>query len=121
MATVIICIILALICALGIRSSIKRISNGCCGGADEVKKVKAEDTDLSHYPHHYCVEVEGMTCGQCKKRVENAFNEKKGFYAKVDLKKKKAEVYTKEETTEQEIRDVVRRSGYDPGACEKIG
>ena len=52
--------------------------------------------------------------------VENAFNEKKGFYAKVNLKQKKAEVYTKDLITVQEIRDMVRRSGYDPGTCKKI-
>ena len=86
MSTIIICAILAVVCFFGIRSSMKRVSNGCCGTGDEVKKVKAEDTDVSHYPYHYEVEVEGMTCNQCKKRVENAFNEKKGFYAKVNLK-----------------------------------
>ena len=112
--------ILVVICFFGIRSSMKRVSNGCCGTGDDVKKVKAEDTDVSHYPYHFEVEVEGMTCSQCKKRVENAFNEKKGFYAKVNLKQKKAEVYTKDLITVQEIRDMVRRSGYDPGTCKKI-
>lgn len=89
MSTIIICAILVVICFFGIRSSMKRVSNGCCGTGDDVKKVKAEDTDVSHYPYHFEVEVEGMTCSQCKKRVENAFNEKKGFYAKVNLKQKK--------------------------------
>ena len=96
MSNIIICAILVVICFFGIRSSMKRVSNGCCGTGDDVKKVKAEDTDVSHYPYHFEVEVEGMTCSQCKKRVENAFNEKKGFYAKVNLKQKKAEVYTKD-------------------------
>ena len=85
-----------------------------------MKKVKAEDTDVSHYPYHFEVEVEGMTCSQCKKRVENAFNEKKGFYAKVNLKQKKAQVYAKEQISTQEIQAIVRRSGYDPGTCKKI-
>ena len=98
----------------------KRVSNGCCGTGDDVKKVKAEDTDVSHYPYHFEVEVEGMTCSQCKKRVENAFNEKKGFYAKVNLKQKKAQVYAKEQISTQEIQGIVRRSGYDPGTCKKI-
>ena len=77
MSTIIICAILVVICFFGIRSSMKRVSNGCCGTGDDVKKVKAEDTDVSHYPYHFEVEVEGMTCSQCKKRVENAFNRKK--------------------------------------------
>ena len=113
MSTIIICAILVVICFFGIRSSMKRVSNGCCGTGDDVKKVKAEDTDVSHYPYHFEVEVEGMTCSQCKKRVENAFNEKKGFYAKVNLKQKKAEVYTAIRSPYSgEIRDMVRRSGY---------
>lgn len=103
MSTIIICAILVVICFFGIRSSMKRVSNGCCGTGDDVKKVKAEDTDVSHYPYHFEVEVEGMTCSQCKKRVENAFNEKKGFYAKVNLKQKKAQVYAKEQISTQEI------------------
>ena len=60
MSTIIICAILVVIC-FGIRSSMKRVSNGCCGTGDDVKKVKAEDTDVSHYPYHFEVEVEGMT------------------------------------------------------------
>ncbi|MBS1317993.1 MAG: heavy-metal-associated domain-containing protein [Lachnospiraceae bacterium] len=120
MSTIIICAILVVICFFGIRSSMKRVSNGCCGTGDDVKKVKAEDTDVSHYPYHFEVEVEGMTCNQCKKRVENAFNEKSGFCAKVNLKQKKAEVYAKEQITVQEIRDIVRRSGYDPGTCQRV-
>ena len=47
-------------------------------------------------------------------------NEKKGFYAKVNLKQKKAQVYAKEQISTQEIQGIVRRSGYDPGTCKKI-
>ena len=57
MSTIIICAILVVICFFGIRSSMKRVSNGCCGTGDDVKKVKAEDTDVSHYPYHFEVEV----------------------------------------------------------------
>ena len=52
--------------------------------------------------------------------MENAFNEKKGFYAKVNLKQKKAQVYAKEQISTQEIQGIVRCSGYDPGTCKKI-
>ena len=45
---------------------------------------------------------------------------KKGFYAKVNLKQKKAQVYAKEQISTQEIQGIVRRSGYDPGICKKI-
>ena len=41
MSNIIICAILVVICFFGIRSSMKRVSNGCCGTGDDVKKVKA--------------------------------------------------------------------------------
>ena len=73
MSTIIICAILVVICFVGIRSSMKRVSNGRRGTGDDVKKVKAEDTDVSHYPYHFEVEVEGMTCSQCKKESGECF------------------------------------------------
>ena len=44
MATIVICLILVVICIVGIRSMINRTAHGCCGGGgDNVKKVKVED------------------------------------------------------------------------------
>lgn len=82
MSTIIICAILVVICFFGIRSSMKRVSNGCCGTGDDVKKVKAEDTDASHYPYHFEVEVEGMTCSQCKREWRMLLTKKKAFMRK---------------------------------------
>ncbi|MDO4302884.1 MAG: cation transporter [Bacillota bacterium] len=116
MATAIICGILLVFCFIGIRSSVKRIAHGCCGsGGDEVKKVKVQDRDLSHYPYSYGMKVEGMTCSNCKKRVENAFNEKEGFWAKVDLKENSVQVYSKQQVPKEELRAIVRKAGYQPG------
>ena len=70
----------------------------------------------NHSTHHTRIRVSS----KIHLRVENAFNEKKGFYAKVNLKQKKAQVYAKEQISTQEIQGIVRRSGYDPGICKKI-
>ena len=52
MATIVICLILVVICIVGIRSMINRTAHGCCGGGgDNVKKVKVEDKNVSHYPY----------------------------------------------------------------------
>ena len=37
-----------------------------------------------------------MSCKNCVRKVENAFNEREGFYAVVDLKQNNAMVRTKE-------------------------
>lgn len=115
MATIIICIILVGICALGVKSYIGKLSHGCCGaGGDTVKRERPKDSELSHYPYVYHMEIEGMTCKNCAARIENAFHAAEGgsFYAKVNLKKKTAEIYAKEETSEEELRRIVIRNGY---------
>ena len=38
------------------------------------------------------VQIEGMTCEHCKNRVENALNRLEGVSAKVNLKKKTADL-----------------------------
>lgn len=116
MATAIICVILIIVCYIGIRSTVKRVAHGCCGsGGDEVKKVKVKDRDLSHYPYTCRIEVNGMTCSNCKKRVENAFNEREGFFTVVDMTNKLAVIHMKEEIAEEDIRGIIRKAGYQPG------
>ena len=44
--------------------------------------------------------------------MENAFNEKSGFYAKVSLKDKNAIVRTKQQVSEQELKTIVQKEGY---------
>ncbi len=115
MSTAIICGILLVLCFIGVRSSVKRIAHGCCGsGGDTVKKVKVQDRNLSHYPYSYEIGVDGMTCSNCKKRVENAFHEKEGFWANADLQKKSVQIYSKKEVTEDELRAIIRKAGYQP-------
>ena len=94
---------------------INRTAHGCCGGGgDDVKKVKVEDKNVSHYPYTCTVGVSGMTCSNCKKRVENAFNEKEGVYAVVDLAKAQAVIHMKEKMPEDEIMSTIWQSGYEP-------
>ena len=113
MSTVIIVAAIAVICVFGIKSYVKKLSYGCCGAGDEpAKKIKVADKNEADYPHCAKVGVEGMTCKNCKIRVENYFNEKDGVWAEVDLKNKSALVRSKEVFSEKEIRDTVSRAGY---------
>lgn len=78
MATIVICLILVVICIVGIRSMINRTAHGCCGGGgDNVKKVKVEDKNVSHYPYTCTVGVSGMTCSIAKRELRMHLTKKK--------------------------------------------
>lgn len=116
MGTAIVCLVILVLCIIGIKSTAKRASRGCCGGSGEnVKKVKAKDTKKEHYPWCCVIEVEGMTCSNCSTRVENAFHEAGEFLAKADLVQ--VEVCMKEKLTDQQLRQIIRQAGYQPGRC----
>lgn len=120
MVTAIIIIILIVIIILVIRSYTKKLSQGCCGaGGDSVEKIKAADTDRSHYPHQYLLSIEGMTCKNCAARIENTFNKTEGFLAQVNLRKNNALIHTKEEVTDGELKSIVAKAGYHVTAIER--
>ena len=41
--TIIICVILVIIICIGIRSTKKRATSGCCGSSETIKKVRVKD------------------------------------------------------------------------------
>ena len=121
MATIVICVVLGLICILGIAGYVKRLSHGCCGSSgDRVKRRKPQDTDKSHYPYCYQMEIDGMTCKNCAARIENAFNGTGDYYAEVYLNKKIGKIHAKAKTAETELRKIVARCGYSVISIEQI-
>lgn len=111
-ATVIIILILLVIVLLSVKSYLKKLSSGCCGGRDKVQKTKAADSDPRHYSYHKVVMIDGMVCANCAQRVENAFNTREGCMSKVSVGKKRADIYTKTELDDGIIRQVVAKAGY---------
>lgn len=110
-STLIICLILLVICFYALFSFKKKLKNGCCGGGGEVR-IKPENSDKSHYAHKKTVCIDGMTCDHCKMRVENALNRKSGCLAKVNLRKKYAEVWTEKPMSDDELKSTIKSIGY---------
>lgn len=60
------------------------------------------------------IEIEGMSCEHCAKKVESALKDVKGVKsARVDLANKKAEVTLKEEVDESILKSAVEDLGYE--------
>ena len=113
MGNVIIIAVLVVIAVIAIKSYTKKLSSGCCGAqADTEKKVRVSDKNLSHYPYHVKISIQGMTCKHCKARVENALNAEEGVWAAVDLKANSADVHTKQPVPESDFRKIIERAGY---------
>ena len=94
---------------------IRRIRRGgsCCGEHEAAAhKIKAADTDISHYPYRYTVGIEGMVCSHCVRNVENAFNSAEDIFAVVDLAAKTAAVYSKHRLVRREAADILEGTTY---------
>lgn len=59
------------------------------------------------------IEIKGMTCEHCEKRVDKALNEIDGISAKVDFKKNRAKATYSKDVADQVIKDVVEEAGYE--------
>lgn len=104
--------IIILICICAIISYKKKISNGCCGAGENIIKIKPKITNKKHYEYKAIVSIGGMTCQNCATRIENAFNKKGSYFAKVNLRKKSVEILSEGILTEDEVRDIIESCGY---------
>ena len=92
-----------------------KTGGGCCGEHDApAKKVRAADTNKSHYPHRLVMGVDGMTCQNCQRHVENALNTLPDTLAEVNLSAQNVTVWTKADADEEVIRKTIRDAGYLP-------
>ena len=117
MANVIIVLILVVAVVYGIYNYVHHLNHGggCCGEHDvPARKVKAADTNKSHYLHRLVMGVDGMTCQNCQRHVENALNAMPDTLAEVDLSAQKVTVWTKADADEDAIRQAIRDAGYLP-------
>ena len=117
MANIIIVLILVALVGYGIYSYVHHLTRGggCCGERDAAaKKVKVEDHNKAHYPHTPVMGVDGMTCQNCQRHVENALNTLPDTLAEVNLGARNVTVWTKADADEEVIRKAIRDAGYLP-------
>lgn len=120
-STVGILLVLVVVAVLAVRSYRKKLAGGCCGGdGEQVKRVRVADRNVRHYAYHKSVGVDGMVCANCARRVENAFNQREGVYARVNAEKKCADVYSKAPLPDADIRKIVSGAGYSALQIQEI-
>lgn len=113
--TAIIVLLLIVICIFAVRSYCKKLTKGCCGTGDGgVRRIRPQDKNAANYPYAYHVEIDGMSCQNCAVRVENAFHEREGLLAAVDLRGNCADIRAKNPISAEEVREIIRSAGYMP-------
>ena len=86
---------------------------GCCGDREAaVPKTAVKDRNRAHYPHELTLQIGGMTCENCARRVENALNALDGVWATVRIDSHTAHLRLKAEPDMEQLREAVRQAGY---------
>ena len=111
MTNAIIIAVIGIFVVLGVKNTVKHFKGegGCCGGAPaKVKKKRLKNAAYSKI-----LVIEGMSCEHCKTRVEQALNDLEGVFAKVNLKRKEATVKSEVEISDEKLREVIKKAGYE--------
>ena len=111
-STIVIVVILVVILFFAIKNSIPhfRGEGGCCGGSAKEKLIKP--AKLENVVATKIVQIEGMRCDHCHRRVQNALNSIEGVNAKVNGDKGQAVVKMGREIDDTELENAVNSLGY---------
>ena len=115
MINVVIGLILAAVIATAALRVRKRAKSGggCCGDRPEtLRKTPVKDHNRAHYPYEAELQIGGMTCENCARRVENALNSLDGVWATVRIDSHTARLRLKAEPDMEQLREAVRQAGY---------
>ncbi len=108
-------VIVALIVVFGTANYIKKLKKGgdCCPEHEEgTKSIKVKDRDKSHYPYEAKLAIDGMSCENCVRNVENALNALEGTWASVSLEDNMATVLLKDKPDIEKLSKAVSDAGY---------
>jgi copper chaperone len=109
---VVLIIILIAVVVLAAVSGAKHFKGqgGCCGGGGELrperKKLDGPVTEKK------IISIDGMSCENCRNRVERAINKIDGASARVNLRKKEAVVSLDREIDDETLKNAVESAGY---------
>ncbi len=112
---IILVLIVVAIVVFGSISYIKKLKKGgdCCPEHEEAtKSVKVKDRDKSHYPYEAKLAIDGMSCNNCVRNVENALNALDGTWASVSLEDNMATVLLKNPPDIEKLSKAVADAGY---------
>ena len=115
MLNILIVLIVAAIVVFGSINYIKKLKKGgdCCPEHEEAtKSVKVKDRDKSHYPYEAKLAIDGMSCNNCVRNVENALNALDGTWATVSLEDNMATVLLKNPPDIEKLSKAVADAGY---------
>lgn len=110
MTDIVILVLVLLIAVLALLRAKKHFKGGCCGSGSNTIRSRKTLTDPKI--GEKVLTVEGMHCGNCQARVENALNRLDGVACLVNLKKKTATVTYSREVTDAELKDPLEKLGY---------
>ena len=112
MANGIIILVLVIIAVFAVKSYMKKLTHGCCGGGGDAPcRIKVADKNKNNYPYEIKLKIEGMSCQNCAVRVENALNSQPGVWAQVNLSSKQALVRMKQPVETALLCSVVAKAG----------
>lgn len=119
-STIIIVIILIVILFFAVKNSIPhfRGEGGCCGGSGKEKLVKP--VKLEKVIATKIIDIEGMRCENCHRRVQNALNSIEGVNAKVNGDKKQAVIKMDRVIDDSEIKRAVTSMGYSVTSVRNV-
>ena len=115
MADIIIVLIVIILLGLALKGSIKHFKGEgpCCGGGSgNSKKAKTKFLD-GPVIGRKTLKISGMHCEHCVNAVTNALNEMDGVVAKVTLKSNSAKVSYDREINEADLKNAVKKAGYE--------
>ena len=105
------------------KTDMKEESKNCPIDFSEMpKREKGPEppTETEKKQVNFILKIEGMTCGNCKKHVENALNNLPDVFATVDLNVETADVKANEKTDEETLKKAVEKEGYSVVSIRKI-
>lgn len=115
MVNVVIILILMVLLAVGIQSSVKHFKGegSCCGGSGTVKTRKPRKKKLNGpVIGKKTIRIQGMHCDHCVQSVTRELNKIEGASAKVNLKEQKAVVSFEREIDDAELIGAVEAAGF---------